>query len=284
MMLSKAPDAANCCGAQSRLWTLNGLEKQTVVHHRRRFKHAGFWPDPVRTEVRSRRDSNPCLSLERPRYAAIRLYKLSRFPHTRGRRMTSSPSAIWPLSMIEGCCVTAQKLKGELQCMGPKELLSALIPPLRRFAANARRGWSTRVSFPVWASSGTVFLSAAGVATFRWRQSKTASAGIRNLAVAGLAFSGIDFVARLHLLHRNRKIRSIAFRAGLLFGLRSFMLSPFRPPQLAASFIIGPTTLRSPPTFLDNTDGLREFLFIGAERKGRRIARPALGTQGGPFA
>src|SRR6266851_5903727 len=56
------------------------------------------------------------------------------------------------------------------------------------------------------------------------------------LAVAGLAFDGVDFVAWLHRLHHHGKARSIAFRAGMLFDLRRHF-GPFRPPQLAASFI-----------------------------------------------
>jgi len=68
---------------------------------------------------------------------------------------------------------------------------------------------------------------------------KAASVGrVRNssLACTSLAFHRIDFVSCQHrLLHRG-KARSVAGRAGMLFDLRRHD-GPFRPPQLAASFI-----------------------------------------------
>jgi len=55
------------------------------------------------------------------------------------------------------------------------------------------------------------------------------------LAITGLAFERIDFVARLCLLRNRLGARSIAVRADTLFDLRLHS-EPFQPPQLAASF------------------------------------------------
>ena len=51
---------------------------------------------------------------------------------------------------------------------------------------------------------------------------------VRNpsLAGAGRAFDGIDFAARLYRLHHDGEARSVAGRAGMLFGLRRH-IEPF---------------------------------------------------------
>ena len=58
---------------------------------------------------------------------------------------------------------------------------------------------------------------------------EAASVGVRNLslAVAGSAFNGIDFAARLYRLHHRWETRSIASNARMLFDLWRH-LEPFR--------------------------------------------------------
>jgi hypothetical protein len=71
-----------------------------------------------------------------------------------------------------------------------------------------------------------------------WRShSKAASVGVRNLslAVAGFAFNGIDFVARLYRLHHHGEARSVASNARMLFDFWRHV-EPFRQAQLAAPF------------------------------------------------
>jgi hypothetical protein len=53
--------------------------------------------------------------------------------------------------------------------------------------------------------------------------------GVRNLslAIAGLAFDGINFAAWLHWLHHDWEARSIAGRAGMLLDLRTFDAAHF---------------------------------------------------------
>jgi hypothetical protein len=160
----------------------------------------------------------------------------SRFPYPRRRRVNSSPLRHWLLSVTESVSLPPW-LKGECQCRGPKDRLPDLTHrSARRVAADASRSWSARASFPAWAISATASLSAAGAAIFRSHQSqsKTASVGIRNLAlaVAGLAVDEIDFAAGLRRLHHHRETCSIAFRAGMLFDFRPHV-EPFRPPQWA---------------------------------------------------
>jgi hypothetical protein len=66
---------------------------------------------------------------------------------------------------------------------------------------------------------------------------EAASVGVRNvsLAVAGPAFNGIDFAARLCRLHHHREARSIARNARMLFDLLRHV-EPFRPATKAAYF------------------------------------------------
>lgn len=54
------------------------------------------------------------------------------------------------------------------------------------------------------------------------RMAKAASVGIGDfaLALAGLAFRGVDFLARLHWQHHRSEAPSIASRAGMLIDLR----------------------------------------------------------------
>ena len=75
---------------------------------------------------------------------------------------------------------------------------------------------------------------------------EAASVAVRNLSLtaAGFAFNGIDFVARLYRLHHRWEACSIAGFAHMLFDLWRHG-EPFRPPQLAASFI-APIELRWP--------------------------------------
>jgi hypothetical protein len=66
---------------------------------------------------------------------------------------------------------------------------------------------------------------------------EAASVDVRNLslAVAGLAFNGIDFVARLYRLRHHGEARSIASNAHMLFDFW-YHVEPFKQAQLAASF------------------------------------------------
>jgi hypothetical protein len=160
--------------------------------------------------------------------------------------------------------------------MGPKDRLPDLThQPPRRIAANASRAWSARASFPAWAISVTVSLSAAGAAIFRSLRLKSnfASVTVRDLAlaVAGLAFDGVDFAAGLHRLHHCRETRSIAFRAGMLLDLRPHV-QPFSAPQLVASLIIGQTCGRS-LTLLGHGDDCEDVSSSGQSASERRANR-----------
>jgi hypothetical protein len=193
--------------------------------------------------------------------ASIGPSKSSRFPHTRRRRVVASPLRHWLLSVTESVALPP-KAMGELRCLGPKDQLpDRTRPPARRIAANAGRRWRVRALFPEWAILAIASLSVVGAAIFRSRQSqsKGVSVGVRNLAlaVAGLAFDGIDFAAGRRRLRHHRETRSVAFGAGMLLDLR-LHVEPFRPPQLAASFIIGQTRGRS-LTLLGHADGLRRI-------------------------